>query len=134
MGGSGQKGVMKPLILYIDDEPDALTALKAGLEDRGYSVATAESGAEALTWLEAHTPDLIIADLRMQPMNGFELFQIVKKDPKFADTPFFFLTAVDEYLAQKYGHSLGVDAYITKPVDLQMLDQQIQNKLSPQKR
>jgi CheY-like chemotaxis protein len=123
----------KTVILYVDDEPDVLSSFKVGMEERGYVVLAAESGAEALELLERNTPQVIITDLRMQPMNGFEFFQAVKKIPRFADTPFYFLTAVDEYLAQKYGTSLGVDAYLTKPVDLQMLDEQIQNRLSPPK-
>jgi len=119
----------KITILYVDDEPDALSAMKAGLEDRGYTMITAGGGPETLELLKTHTPDLIIADLRMQPMNGFDLLQQVKKDPKFTETPFFFLTAVDDFLAQKYGQTIGVDAYIVKPVDLDNLDSIIKGKV-----
>jgi CheY-like chemotaxis protein len=119
----------KVRILYIDDEEEALSAMKIGLEDRGYEVTTALSGEDALGALKKQTPDVIITDLRMTPMNGFELFQKVKKIPKFKATPFFFLTAVDDFLAQKYGQTLGVDAYITKPVDLDSIDTIIQQKM-----
>jgi DNA-binding response OmpR family regulator len=105
-------------------------SFKIGLEDRGYTMLTAQSGDEALEMLKINTPDLIIADLRMQPMNGFDLYQNVRKNPSFAQIPFFFLTAVDDFLAQKYGQKLGVDAYITKPVDLDNLDAIISSKLS----
>jgi response regulator RpfG family c-di-GMP phosphodiesterase len=117
-------------LLYIDDEPDSLTTVKMGLEDRGYEVLTADNGAGALELLKTHTPDVIITDLRMSPMNGFELFQEVKKIPRFAETPFFFLTAVDDYLAQKYGQTLGVDAYLTKPIELEYFDSFIKTRLS----
>jgi DNA-binding response OmpR family regulator len=120
----------KTSILFVDDEQDVLDSFRAGLNDRGYDIVTASSGAEALELLSSYTPDLIIADLRMQPMNGFDLFQQIKKDMKFASIPFFFLTAVDDFLAQKYGQKLGVDAYITKPVDLDKLDTLIKNRLS----
>ena len=120
----------KPLIFYVDDDRDVLSSLRAGLESRGYAVLTAESGTEALVLLKQQMPAVIIADLRMQPMNGFELFQEIKKIPKLAGIPFFFLTAVDDFLAQKYGHTLGVDAYITKPVDLDNIDQLIKNALA----
>jgi CheY-like chemotaxis protein len=121
---------MKKLrILYIDDEEEALSAMKIGLEERGYEVTTAVSGEDALGTLKKETPDVIITDLRMTPMNGFELFQMVKKIPKFKATPFFFLTAVDDFLAQKYGQTLGVDAYITKPVDLDSIDTMIRKKI-----
>lgn len=119
----------KVRILYIDDEEEALSAMKIGLEDRGYEVTTALSGEDALGTLKKQTPDVIITDLRMTPMNGFELFQQVKKIPKFKATPFFFLTAVDDFLAQKYGQTLGVDAYITKPVDLDSIDMIIRQKV-----
>ncbi len=117
-------------VLYVDDEVEALSSLKMGLEDRGYDVLTAESGSEALKVLKSNTPDVIIADLRMQPMNGFELFQEVKKNKKFLNIPFFFLTAVDDFLAQKYGKTLGVDAYITKPIDLDNLEAILKSKLA----
>ena len=119
----------KVSVLYVDDEPDVLYTLKMGLEDRGYEVETCESGADALDKLKTLTPDIIIADLRMSPMNGFELFQEVKKNEQFVTMPFFFLTAVDDFLAQKYGHTLGVDAYLTKPVDLDGLDAMIKGKV-----
>ncbi len=119
----------KQVILYVDDESDALRAIGMGLETRGYHVLSASNGAEALEIVKTHVPDLIIADLRMQPMNGFELYHEIKKRKKFETTPFFFLTAVDEPMAQKYGQKLGVDAYITKPVDVDELVMAIKNKL-----
>ncbi len=115
-------------ILYVDDETDVLHMMKIGLEDRGYDVRISDNGNGALELLKTDEPDIIIADLRMSPMNGFELFQEVKKIKQLRDVPFFFLTAVDDFLAQKYGHSLGVDAYITKPVDMENLDLLIKQK------
>ena len=120
----------KKLILFVDDEKRVLEVFRVGLEEKGYDVITAETGAEALEVLNTYTPDLIIADLRMLPMNGFELFQEVKKNVKLASIPFFFLTAVNDYLAQKYGSKLGVDAYITKPVDIEDLDSLIKDTFS----
>ena|ERR1051326_139552 len=119
----------KSLILFVDDEMETLQVLRQALEDRGYALLTAKSGAEALDLLKTNVPDLIIADLRMQPMNGFELFQSVKKNSKFSKTPFFFLTAVNDPLSQRYGETLGADAYITKPVDIDQLDTMIVNRL-----
>lgn len=116
-------------ILYIDDEEEALHSMKIGLEERGYEVDTAISGEAALNMLKNGNPDVIIADLRMTPMNGFELFQKVKKMTKFKTIPFFFLTAIDDFLAQKYGQTLGVDAYITKPVEIDNIDKMIRQKI-----
>jgi response regulator RpfG family c-di-GMP phosphodiesterase len=118
------------IILYVDDEPDLLKSMKSGLEDRGYHVLAASSGEEALSLLKENRPHIIITDLRMIPMNGFEFFQAVKKIGRFFTTPFFFLTAVDDYLAEKYAQILGVDAYITKPVDINHLDLMIKKRLA----
>ncbi|MBI5020073.1 MAG: response regulator [Ignavibacteriales bacterium] len=122
---------MKPKIkiLYVDDEVDALHALKLGLEDRGFEVLISETGADALEILRSEKPDVIIADLRMTPMNGFELYQEIKKKKNLKSVVFFFLTAVDDFLAQKYGQTLGVDAYITKPIELDYLDSVIKQKV-----
>ncbi|MBA4311195.1 MAG: hypothetical protein C0417_01055 [Chlorobiaceae bacterium] len=123
---------MKPKvkILYVDDEINALHALMLGLEDRGYEVLIAETGADALEILKTEIPDVIIADLRMAPMNGFELYLEIKKKTNLQSVVFFFLTAVDDFLAQKYGQTLGVDAYITKPIELDYLDSVIKQKIA----
>ncbi len=121
----------KITVLLVDDEQDTLQSMKISLEDRGYQMLTASSGMEALDLLgKSASPDLIMTDLRMRPMNGFELYQKVKAIPAHAAPPFFFLTAVDDFLAQKYGHTLGVDAYITKPVELDNLDKMIRERLA----
>src|SRR5713101_6668420 len=112
----------KKVILLVDDEKDILDWFRVGLGEKGYDVITAQTGAEALDILNSYTPDIIIADLRMEPMNGFDFYQQVKKNSALTGAPFFFLTAVNDYLSQKYGAKLGVDAYITKPVELDDLD------------
>lgn len=120
----------KPVVLFVDDEPHALKTVGPGLEDRSFTVLTAESGKKALEILKTRTPDVIIADLRMQPMNGFELFQEVRKISKFGTTPFLFLTGINDVIAKEYSQKIGVDAYITKPVDLDDLTAVIKNKLA----
>lgn len=119
----------KPVILCVDDDPAVLESLKIGLEDRGHQVLKAAGGAEALAILKSKKPDLMLLDLRMQPMSGFDLFQEVKKNPRFSTIPVLFLTAVNDPLAEKYGQSLGVDAYLTKPIDIDNLDGIIRSKL-----
>ena len=116
-------------VLLVDDVVETLELMKIGLDDCGYDVDIASSGEAALKILRTVTPDIIITDLRMAPMNGFDLFHEVKKITRLANVPFFFLTAVDDFLAKKYGSSLGVDAYITKPTDVTTLDALIRGKL-----
>lgn len=121
---------MKKTILYVDDEESALQMFKLSLEKKGYTVNTFLNGSQALEFLKSSTPDLIIADLRMHPMNGFELYQAVRKLKSAGGVPFVFLTGLDDTLAKKYSETLGVDAYLTKPVDLEKLEAVIRRKLA----
>lgn len=117
------------LILLVDDEPAILNATKAGLLARGFNVQSAEGADEAIHALQSLKPSLIVSDLVMPGTNGFELFQKVKKEPTHQSVPFVFLTAVDDYYAQKVGRELGSAAYITKPVDLDELERIIKDKI-----
>jgi DNA-binding response OmpR family regulator len=85
---------------------------------------------EASAFLAATTPDLIITDLRMTPVNGFDLFVELRKSPALANVPVIFLTAVEHDFAQSYGKKLGVDAYMTKPIDLDRLHAVIGERLA----
>lgn len=118
-----------PLILLVDDEVDFLNAVQLGLQMRGFKVHVAGGGSEALKFMEDSTPDVVITDLRMQPMNGFDLYQHVKKIPRLSNTHFFFLTGVTDRLAEKYGLTLGAEAYLVKPVDLEQLVKSINRAL-----
>jgi len=121
--------VKTKIILLVDDEPSILKATKAGLVDRGFTVKTVEGAEEALKALKSITPSIIVSDLVMPGTNGFELFQEVRKQEKFQSIPFVFLTAVDDYYAEKFGRELGSAAYITKPVDLDELERIIREKI-----
>lgn len=119
-----------PVVLFVDDEPEMVETVKAGLEERGYTVIGATSGHEGLEIIKKHSPDIIISDLRMSPMTGFDFYLEIKKLPQFRSIPILFLTAVDDFLARKYSTTLGVSDYITKPVDLDKLDTIIKSKFA----
>ncbi len=108
------------LVLLVDDEPAMLSATKAGLKDRGFSVEAAESADAAMKAIRKLKPSVVVSDLVMPGTNGFELFQQVKKE--FTKLPFVFLTGIDDYYAKKFGKEIGGAAYITKPVDLDELE------------
>ncbi|MBI3194954.1 MAG: response regulator [Ignavibacteriae bacterium] len=116
---------MKPLVLFVDDDRVILKILSEGLKDHDIDVITTDNPADALERLKSFTPDIIITDLKMEPMNGFEFFQHVKKINRLSVVPFFFLTAVEDPLSKKYGTSLGATEYFTKPVDLDQLAEAI---------
>lgn len=121
---------MKPItILFVDDDSDIRWAVTDGLTEKGYKVVAADSGLTALNLLETILPNLIITDLRMEPMNGFDFYQAVKNNKELKDIPCFFLTAISDPLAEKYSQDLGVDSYLIKPIDLNELDLVIRTKL-----
>jgi DNA-binding response OmpR family regulator len=119
----------RTVVLLVEDEMDTLEAVKAGLEEKGYTVLGAASAAEGLELLGTVVPDIVITDLRMSPVNGFEFYQAIRKLPRFRGTPVVFFTAVEDFLARKYSDTLGVDAYVTKPIDLERLDETLQRHL-----
>jgi CheY-like chemotaxis protein len=102
-------------ILIIDDEPAWLKIITFFLKDRGYEVVSAESGAEALKTLVRYRPDLIMSDIRMPDMNGFDLLDHIRKLPSVARTPVVFFSSIDDYDARKVARDLGATDYIVKP-------------------
>ncbi|HET6272669.1 MAG TPA: response regulator [Bacteroidota bacterium] len=117
------------LILLVDDEPSILKATKVGLVDRGYNVKTVEGAEAAIKAIHSLKPSIVVSDLVMPGTNGFELFQEVQKEAEYRTLPFVFLTGVDDYYAKKFGQEIGGAAYITKPVDLDELEQIIKDKI-----
>lgn len=117
------------LVLLVDDEQSLLRATSIGLKDRGFKVQTAESGELAIKAIQRLRPSIVVSDLAMPGMNGFELYQEVKKNAEYKSLPFVFLTAVDDFYAKKFGKELGGAAYITKPVDLDELEQILKEKM-----
>ena len=117
------------LVLLIDDEPSILDATKTGLLDRGFNVKTVEGPEAAIQAIRSLKPSIVVSDLVMPGTNGFELFQQVRQQKDLSSIPFIFLTGVDDYYARKFGKEIGGAAYITKPVDLDELEQLLNEKL-----
>ncbi|MGH2568300.1 MAG: response regulator [Bacteroidota bacterium] len=107
----------KKHILVVDDEPSWLSAVTMVLKSKGYEVKTAVNGTDALKALAHFKPDLILSDIRMPDLNGFDLLDMVKKNPAIAATPVVFLSAIDDFHARKIARELGAADYILKPVD-----------------
>ncbi len=103
-------------ILVIDDQPTVRKILILTLEAKGYRVVTASDGIEALDVLKAQPVDLILADIAMPRMNGYQLYEQVVENPQWMMIPFLFLTARTLDSDIRYGKALGVDDYLTKPI------------------
>ncbi|MDP2884880.1 MAG: response regulator transcription factor [Ignavibacteria bacterium] len=106
---------MTSTILVVDDERDILELLKYNLEKEGYRVLTAHNGKEALRFVKQH-PDLVVLDVMMPELDGWEVCKAIRKDPATARIPVVFLTARDSEIDEVVGLELGADDYITKPV------------------
>jgi CheY-like chemotaxis protein len=105
----------KKHILVIDDEPTWLQITSHILRECGYTVRTAGSGADALEALGSFKPDLILSDVRMPGMNGFDLVDNLKRLPNSASTPVIFFSAIDDYDARRVARTLGAVDYLVKP-------------------
>jgi DNA-binding response OmpR family regulator len=106
---------MKPKILVIDDEPDAVDLIEFNLKQAGYDVAAATDGAEALVKARAIRPALILLDVMLPEVDGLEVCKILRRDPITADTPIIMLTAKAAEIDRVLGLELGADDYVTKP-------------------
>jgi DNA-binding response OmpR family regulator len=103
-------------ILAVDDDASALRALRQILTQKGYEVAIAASGEEALERLGDGTPDLVILDVAMPGLSGFETCRRIRQDARFRDTPVIFLTAKGLLSDMAEGLEAGSDLYLVKPV------------------
>lgn len=108
---------MSKRLLVVDDEPNLLRAVAACLKAGGYDVSTARSGREALVQLAEAVPDLVVSDVRMPGMDGYQLMRQLRGAPRTALVPIVFLTAKDETADRIEGFRAGVDAYLTKPFE-----------------
>jgi two-component system phosphate regulon response regulator PhoB len=102
-------------ILIADDEPDVLAMVTTSISAAGFYVVKATDGAEALEKARSLMPALIVLDVMMPGIDGFELTRILKADPKTAAISIVMLTAKAEELDRVLGFELGVDDYVTKP-------------------
>jgi DNA-binding NarL/FixJ family response regulator len=109
--------LMSKRLLVVDDEPNLLRAVAACLKAEAYEVKTARSGREALLQLAEVVPDLVVSDIRMPGMDGYQLARQLRGSPRTALVPIVFLTAKDETADRVEGFRAGVDAYLTKPFE-----------------
>ncbi|HLO52342.1 MAG TPA: EAL domain-containing protein [Kamptonema sp.] len=117
-------------ILIVDDSPVNLRLLSSLLIQRGYNVRKAINGQAALRAAEAVLPDLILLDVLMPEMNGYEVCQSLKDNPKTANIPVIFLSFLGENLERSKGFKFGACDYINKPFNLDEILIKIQNQLN----
>lgn len=108
---------MPSIILIVDDEASGRQTLESILEGQGYQLVMAENGEQALEKARQILPDVILLDVMMPGMDGFEVCQRLRGDPKLAEVPIIILTALDDRKSMLRGLEAGADDYLTKPYD-----------------
>lgn len=109
---------MNNRVMVVDDEPAILQIARIALEQQNYSVIEASNGKECLDKLGSHElPDLILLDIMMREMNGYELFEKIRKNKRFKKVRIAFFSALAQDEDVKKGMAMGADDFITKPFD-----------------
>lgn len=121
-------------ILIVDDDRTMRTVLTRYLENRGYQVEQFGSGSEALAAFAKNPPDLVVSDVMMPEMDGLEFCRRLRSTPSGQLMPFIFLSGKGELEDRIYGHEIGADDYLTKPVDPRELVAKIEAQLERTRR
>jgi DNA-binding response OmpR family regulator len=118
-------------ILCVEDDRDTASLIFEELVDRGFEVRVAYNGRDALSAILKEPPNLVLSDIGMPGMSGFELLErLTSMEPRFETMPFVFLTALGDHDNELKGWNLGADDYLTKPVDYDVLAALISARLA----
>jgi len=127
---SYQPKTAKGIILIVDDTPDSLRLLEAALTRYGYEVRSTVNGSMALMAAKAVAPDLILLDIKMPDMNGYEVCSALKASPVTRDIPIIFISALDEVFDKVKAFALGGADYITKPFQFEEVLARVDHQLT----
>ncbi len=119
-------GARDKSVLVVDDDSNIRSLLQQELTEAGYSVRLAEDGRKALALIREETPGLVILDVMMPEMNGFDVAAVLKNDPATMDIPIIILSILED---KERGFRLGVDRYLTKPIDTASLFHEVDTLL-----
>jgi two-component system phosphate regulon response regulator PhoB len=125
------KGLVRPKILVVDDEPEAVELVEFNLKQAGYEVITATDGAEALKKARVVLPSLIVLDLMLPEVDGLEVCKMLRRDPATAGIPIVMVTAKAAEIDRILGLELGADDYVTKPFSPRELVLRLKKLLQP---
>ena len=108
-------------VVIVDDDRETRELLQAALEEKGYQVVLAQSGLRLISYLHVDRPDVILLDVMMSWIDGFELCRALKRNPRFASIPVVFISGRSDSGAIEAGLSCGAAAYFPKPIDVDEL-------------
>ncbi len=112
-------------LLLVEDEEELVKIVQTYFRDEGFDVRIALNGEEGVKTLQTFTPDVIVTDVKMGKMDGFEFFTEVKKLPRGSRIPVIFLTIMDDRASVERAMRLGAAGYMTKPFDVEELHEKI---------
>ena len=121
---------MSKRVLIVDDEPNIVISLEFLMEQAGYTVGIARTGDEALVQIAEFAPDLVLLDVMLPGINGFEICQRVRQTSAWAHVKIVMLTAKGRQVEVTKGMALGANAYITKPFSTKELIIEVQRQLA----
>lgn len=115
-----------PRVLVVDDEPNIVLSLEFLMQQAGFDVITAGDGEQALARVAEQAPDLILLDISLPGISGFDVLEQLRADPIHARLPIIMLTAHGREVEREKGMALGADDYVTKPFSTQALVDKVQ--------
>jgi DNA-binding NarL/FixJ family response regulator len=120
---------MSAQLLLVDDEPGLREAVQDYLQEHGFTVQAASNAGDAWQMLQTRTPDLVISDVMMPKVDGYQFLEQLREDPRFKSLPVVFLTARGMTTDRIQGYQAGCDAYLSKPFDPDELVAIVENLL-----
>jgi two-component system sensor histidine kinase/response regulator len=117
-------------LLLVEDEVELIKIVETYFRDEGYEVRIAMNAEDALVLLENFSPDVIVSDVRMGRMDGFQFLETLRKSPDKAQIPLIFLTILDDRASVERAKTLGAAGYLTKPFDVEDLHDKIREVLT----
>ena len=121
-------------ILVVDDDPNSREIVQTFLESRGYSVRTAANGEAALAAVQGQVPELILLDVMMPGMDGWEVARTLKDHADYADIRVVMMTARSDFSDKQKGLQAGADDYLVKPIQLEDLGNTVKRNLEVRSR
>ena len=111
-------GKREPLVLIVEDEDNIATALEYVVKREGYGHARVADGAEAMPFIRDRHPEVVLLDIMLPSVSGYEICQEIRLDPSLTDVKVLMMTARGSALEKRKAMALGADGFVTKPFDL----------------
>jgi DNA-binding response OmpR family regulator len=134
MAAAESEAPARPQIIIVDDDRDTREMLTLALDLEGFEVRTAANGLRLISAMHVDRPDVILLDIMMSWIDGFELCRAIKQNPSFSDIPVIFISARKSDEDERAGRAAGAIDYFAKPLDIERLVERIREILAGRRR